>query len=71
LSVTKEKKTVFYNNFVQKATFDSCNTFNQKLSDTIKGLIGANSDRKAEIDSLRSDHEDLKKAHESFQVPMF
>jgi len=53
-----------------KATYDACNTFNQKLSDTIKGLIGANSDRKAEIDSLRSDHEDLKKAHESFQTSM-
>ena len=53
-----------------KATFDSCNTFNQKLSDTIKGLINANTDRKSEIDSLRGDHEDLKKAHESFQTSM-
>ena len=53
-----------------KATFDACNTFNNKLSDTIKSLIGANSDRKSEIDALRGDHEDLKKAHESFQTSM-
>jgi len=53
-----------------KATFDACNTFNNKLADTLKGLIGANSDRKAEIDSLRNDHEELKKAHESFQTSM-
>jgi len=51
-----------------KATFDACNTFNTKLADTLKGLIGANSDRKAEIDALRGDHESLKKAHEAFQV---
>jgi hypothetical protein len=38
-----------------KATFDACNTFNNKLADTIKGLIGANGERKSEIDSLRSD----------------
>lgn len=53
-----------------KATFDACNTFNNKLADTLKGLIGANDDRKAEIDGLRGDHEELKKAHEAFQNSM-
>jgi hypothetical protein len=53
-----------------KATFDACNTFNNKLADTIRGLIGANGERKSEIDSLRGDHEELKKAHESFQTSM-
>lgn len=53
-----------------KATFDACSTFNNKLSDTIRSLIGANSDRKSEIDALRGDHEELKKAHESFQTSM-
>lgn len=51
-----------------RATFDAGNTFNNKLSDSLKGLIGANGDRKAEIAALRRDHETLKKAHESFQV---
>lgn len=51
-----------------QATFDSGNTFNQKLSDTLRGLIGANNDRKSEIDSLRNDHETLKKSHEDFVV---
>ena len=44
-----------------QATFDNCNNFNTKLQDTLKGLINANNDRKSEIDSLRSDHEELKK----------
>ena len=44
-----------------QATFDNCNNFNTKLQDTLKGLINANADRKSEIDSLRNDHEDLKK----------
>ena len=35
------------------ATFDACNTFNNKLKDTLQGLIGANNDRKSEIDALR------------------
>jgi len=51
-----------------QATFDNCNNFNTKLQDTLKGLIGANGDRKGEIDALRNDHEDLKKAHEQFQT---
>ena len=44
-----------------QATFDNCNNFNTKLQDTLKGLINANAERKSEIDSLRGDHEDLKK----------
>merc|ERR1711913_141742 len=51
-----------------QATFDNCNNFNTKLQDTLKGLINANSERKSEIDALRGDHEDLKKAHEQFQT---
>jgi len=51
-----------------QATFDNCNNFNIKLQDTLKGLINANAERKSEIDSLRGDHEDLKKAHEQFQT---
>jgi len=50
-----------------QATFDNCNNFNTKLQDTLKGLINANNDRKSEIDSLRSDHEELKKAHQDFE----
>lgn len=51
-----------------QATFDNCNNFNNKLQDTLKGLINANAERKSEIDGIRGDHEDLKKAHESFQT---
>merc|ERR1719382_156765 len=47
------------------ATFDACNTFNSKLRDTIQGLIGANSERKAEIDALRGDHDTLRKDHDA------
>ncbi len=51
-----------------QATADSGATFQNKLVDTLRGLIGANNDRKAEIDSLRNDHEELKKNHEAFVV---
>merc|ERR1711993_125979 len=51
-----------------QATFDNCNNFNIKLQDTLKGLISANGERKDEIDSLRNDHEELKKNFESFQT---
>ena len=56
-----------------QATFDNCNNFNTKLQDTLKGLINANSDRKSEIDSLRNDHEDLKKVFSIFnpKTPIF
>lgn len=50
------------------AVFDNCSNFNTKLQDTLKGLIGANGERKSEIDALRNDHEDLKKAHEAFET---
>merc|ERR1712154_705822 len=37
-----------------------------KLADTLKGLLNANNDRKSEIDSLRGDHEQLRKDHDDF-----
>merc|ERR1712123_248255 len=49
------------------ATYEACNSFNNKLKDTIMGLIGANTDRKKEFDALKSDHEQLKKDHQSFE----
>jgi len=51
-----------------QATFDCGNQFQQKLNDTLIGLINANDERKSEIDALRNDHEELKKAHEGFVV---
>jgi len=50
------------------ATFDACNTFNTKLKDTIQGLIGANGERKAEIEALKGDHEQLRKDHDALEV---
>merc|ERR1712051_765259 len=47
------------------ATFDAGSSFNTKLRDTLQGLIGANSERKAEIDGLRSDHDQLRKDHDA------
>merc|ERR1712002_910782 len=41
-------------------------TFNNKLKDTLSGLLKANNDRKSEIDGLRSDHDQLRKDHDSF-----
>jgi len=52
------------------ATYEACNNFNTKLKDTLLGLIGANNDRKAEIDGLRSDHDTLRKDHDAFVVSM-
>jgi len=52
------------------ATYEACNNFNTKLKDTLLGLIGANNDRKAEIDGLRSDHDALRKDHDAFVVSM-
>jgi len=52
------------------ATYEACNNFNSKLKDTLLGLIGANNDRKSEIDGLRSDHDGLKKDHDAFVVSM-
>jgi len=36
------------------ATYEACNSFNNKLRDTLLGLISANNDRKSEIDALNS-----------------
>lgn len=47
------------------ATFDAGNSFNQKLRDTLQGLLQANNDRKSEIDSLRSDHDQLRSDHDA------
>ena len=49
------------------AAYEACNSFNNKLKDTLMGLIGANNDRKAEFDALKADHEQLKKDHQSFE----
>merc|ERR1711902_465051 len=49
------------------ATYEACNSFNNKLKDTIMGLINANNDRKKEFDALKSDHEQLKKDHQTFE----
>merc|ERR1711884_544733 len=50
------------------ATFDAGNGFNTKLKETLMGLVGANNDRKSEIDALRGDHEELKKNHDALEV---
>lgn len=50
------------------ATFEACQSFNQKLRDTISGLIGANNDRKREFEALKTDHDQLKKDHISFET---
>jgi hypothetical protein len=52
------------------AAYDACNNFNNKLKDAINGLIGANSDRKSEIEGLRGDHETLRKDHDAFVTSM-
>jgi len=52
------------------ATYEACNSFNNKLKDTLMGLIGANNDRKSEIDALRSDHDQLKSDHDGFVTSM-
>merc|ERR1711893_313478 len=52
------------------ATYEACNNFNNKLKDTLLGLINANNDRKSEIDGLRSDHDQLRKDHDAFVVSM-
>lgn len=49
-----------------QAVCDNGGTFQAKLADTLRGLLNANNDRKSEIDTLRGDHEELKKNHESF-----
>merc|ERR1711970_1044354 len=51
-----------------QAVADNGGTFQNKLVDTLRGLVSANNERKAEIDTLGGDHEELKKAHEGFVV---
>merc|ERR1711953_998021 len=50
------------------ACFDAGNSFNTKLKDALSGLVKANNDRKSEIDALRGDHDQLKKAHDALEV---
>jgi len=50
------------------ATFDAGNNFNAKLRDTLMGLLGANNERKSEIEALRGDHDKLKKDHDALEV---
>ena len=51
-----------------KAVADNGNTFQSKLADSLRGLISANNERKSEIESLRGDHETLRKDHDAFQT---
>jgi len=48
-------------------TFEACGTFNQKLRETLNGLIMANNDRKHEFDDLKDGHEKLKKDHHALE----
>jgi len=50
-----------------KAVADNGGTFQSKLADSLRGLIGANNERKSEIESLKGDHETLRKDHDAFQ----
>lgn len=50
------------------ASFDSGNSFNQKLNDALTSLCQANNERKAEIEGLRGDHDQLKKDHDALEV---
>lgn len=50
------------------ATTEACNTFNNKLTDTLRSLLNANNDRKSEIDALRADHDQLRSDHDAFVV---
>jgi len=49
-----------------QAVADNGGTFQNKLADSLKGLISANNERKSEIDSLKGDHEQLRKDHDQF-----
>eukprot|EP00090_Calanus_glacialis_P012967 TRINITY_DN215_c0_g1_i1.p1 TRINITY_DN215_c0_g1~~TRINITY_DN215_c0_g1_i1.p1 ORF type:complete len:435 (-),score=142.71 TRINITY_DN215_c0_g1_i1:317-1465(-) len=49
------------------ATFDAGTSFNNKLKDTIQGLLGANNERVAEIAALRGDHDQLKSDHDALE----
>lgn len=49
-----------------QAVADNGGTFQNKLADSLRGLISQNSERKSEIESLKGDHEQLRKDHDSF-----
>jgi len=49
-----------------QAVADNGNTFQNKLADSLRGLISQNNERKSEIESLRGDHEQLRKDHDAF-----
>jgi len=53
---------------VVAATFDTGIGFQNKLKECLEGLLNANNERKAEIDGLRSDHDQLKKDHDALEV---
>ena len=70
-SIFKMQRVLFSDTIMDgdvQACFDAGNTFQQKLNDTLLGLINANNDRKSEIEALRGDHEELKKNHDAFVV---
>merc|ERR1712173_512580 len=50
------------------ASFDAGTSFQNKLKECLEGLLNANNERKAEIDGLRSDHDQLKKDHDALEV---
>jgi len=49
-----------------QAVADNGGTFQNKLADSLRGLISANNERKSEIESLKGDHEQLRKDHDAF-----
>jgi len=49
-----------------QAVADNGGTFQNKLADSLRGLISQNNERKSEIESLRGDHEQLRKDHDAF-----
>merc|ERR1711872_353740 len=53
---------------VVAATLDTGMGFQNKLKECLEGLLNANNERKAEIDGLRSDHDQLKKDHDALEV---
>merc|ERR1712109_188874 len=63
-----QKVTTDIMDAVVAATFDTGIGFQNKLKECLEGLLNANNERKAEIDGLRSDHDQLKKDHDALEV---
>merc|ERR1712109_363306 len=63
-----QKVTTDIMDAVVAATFDTGMGFQNKLKECLEGLLNANNERKAEIDGLRSDHDQLKKDHDALEV---